>query len=211
MPSPVLTLYAPDQAPIAAIVLAHGAGAGQKSAFMVSAGRGLAARGFATATFDFPYMAEGRKVPDRAPVLEAAWRDAIAGAREQWPDLPLFIGGKSMGGRIASHVAAQGGAGPIAGVVFFGYPLHPPGNPAKRRDEHLPLIAEPLLFLQGSRDTFGTSQEIRQLIPSLQRATLHEVADGDHGFKVPKRAGDQGAVIERLFDDVAEWARTLPK
>jgi uncharacterized protein len=174
---------------------------------MVRAAEALAARGLSTATFDFPYIIAGRKVPDRAPVLEDAWRSAIELARLQMPGLPLFIGGKSMGGRIASHVAAQGGLGSIGGLVFLGYPLHPPGNPERKRDAHLPQIAEPMLFVQGSRDTFGTADEIRALLPTLQHATLHEISEGDHSFKVPKRAGDQQTVLSSVFDTVAQWAR----
>jgi uncharacterized protein len=203
-----LTLYPADGAR-GAIVLGHGAGAGQKHPFMVRAARELAGRGLSVATFDFPYMAAGRSAPDRAPVLEDAWRAAIDAGRAQFPNLPLFIGGKSMGGRIASQVAAQGGVGPLAGLAFLGYPLHPPGNPERRRDAHLPQIAEPMLFVQGTRDTFGTADEIRALLPRLQRATLHEVAEGDHSFKIPKRAGDQNTVISNLLETVAHWARSL--
>jgi predicted alpha/beta-hydrolase family hydrolase len=194
--------------PFGALILAHGAGAGQKSAFMVQAAKGLAGRGLTTGTFDFDYMAAGRSAPDKAPVCEAKWRAVIEEARGTHPGLPLFIGGKSFGGRMASHVAAQGGAGPIAGVVFLGYPLHPPGKPQQRRDEHLPSIAEPVLFVQGSRDTFGTADEIRALLPRLRRATLHEVLEGDHGFKAPKRAGTPEAIMASVLDAVASWART---
>lgn len=202
-----LIVYPADGA-TGAIVLAHGAGAGQKHPFMVRAARELAARQLSAATFDFPYMAAGRGAPDRAPVLEDAWRAAIDAARAQFANLPLFIGGKSMGGRISSQVAAQGGVGPLAGLVFLGYPLHPPGNPERRRDAHLPQIAEPMLFVQGSRDPFGTADEIRALLPRLQRATLHEIAEGDHSFKVPKRAGDQDTVIANILETVASWTRT---
>lgn len=202
----LLTIYAAET-PWAALVLAHGAGAGQQSPFMVNVSKGLAARGLTTATFDFAYMAEGRKSPDRAPVCERRWRDAIDEARAALPGLPLFIGGKSFGGRMASHVASQGDAGLLGGVVFLGYPLHPPGRPDQRRDAHLPAIAEPLLFVQGSRDTFGTADEIRTLMPTLQRATLHEVAEGDHGFKAPKRAGSPDAIMAGVMDAVAAWAR----
>ena len=166
--------------------------------------RGLAARGIHAATFDFPYMAARRSAPDRAPVLEASWREAIAAARETFGALPLFIGGKSMGGRIASHVAAQK-TETLAGLVFFGYPLHPPGNPGKRRDEHLPDIAEPMLFVQGSRDTFGTADEIRALLPRLKRATLFEVAGGDHSLKASSNATKQDAVIEGVLDEAVAW------
>ena len=171
---------------------------------MVRVARGLALRGIHTATFDFPYMVAKRSVPDRAPVLEASWRDAIAAAREQLGPLPLFIGGKSMGGRMASHVAAQR-TETLAGVIFFGYPLHPPGNPQKRRDEHLPDIAEPILFVQGSRDTFGTAEEIRALLPRLKHATLFEVAGGDHSLKASSNAAKQDAVMEGVLDRTLEW------
>lgn len=177
------------ESPVAAFVMAHGAGAGQMSQFMVRAAARLADRGISTGTFDFPYVSAGRHIPDKAPVLEAAWREAIDEARRTFPSLPLFIGGKSMGGRIASHVASQGGAGPLGGLVFFGYPLHPPGRPQQRRDGHLPAIAEPVLFIQGTRDEFGTAEQIRALLPSLRRATLHEIAGGDHSFKQDDRAG----------------------
>jgi predicted alpha/beta-hydrolase family hydrolase len=205
---PELTLYRSAR-PFAALVLAHGAGAGQHSPFMVEVSKGLASRGLSIATFDFAYMEQGRSAPDRAPVCEERWRAAIAGARAALPDLPLFIGGKSFGGRMASHVASQGGAGPLAGLVFLGYPLHPPGRPDQRRDAHLPAIAEPMLFVQGSRDTFGTTDEIRALLPRLQRATIHEVIEGDHSFKVPKRAGTPAAVMGAVMDAVAEWGRRV--
>lgn len=209
----------PARDPFAAMILAHGAGAGQTSAFMVRAARDLAQRGLTVATFDFPYITAGRKIPDRAPVLEDAWRAAIDTFRATMgslplgipgnSSLPLFIGGKSMGGRIASHVASQGGAGPLSGLVFFGYPLRPPGKPGQRRDAHLPAIAEPMLFIQGGRDTFGTGEEIRALLPRLQRATLHEIAGGDHSFKVPGGKAKQKPVLEDVMDTAAAWARGL--
>jgi predicted alpha/beta-hydrolase family hydrolase len=166
----------------------------------------MSRRGIHCATFDFPYMAAKRKTPDKAPVLEASWRAAIDRARERFGTLPLFIGGKSMGGRIASHVAAQG-VPDLAGLFFLGYPLHPPGNPQKRRDEHLPSIGEPILFVQGTRDEFGTAEEIAALVPLLQHATLYIVPDGDHSFKVRvKTAGaTQDQVIERIYNVVSEW------
>ena len=172
---------------------------------MVRFAEGMASRGVSAATFDFPYMATGRSVPDKASVLEAAWLDAVAQAREAFDGLPLFIGGKSMGGRIASHIAAHGCPG-LAGLFFLGYPLHPPGAPDKRRDAHLPQIQEPMLFVQGTRDPFGTSEEIAALLPSLRRATLHVVPDGDHSFKVRARAGQtQNQVLEGIMATVVEW------
>jgi predicted alpha/beta-hydrolase family hydrolase len=200
-----LTLYS-AASPAALFILAHGAGAGQHSSFVTSFARGMAERGVTTATFDFPYMAERRKVPDRAPVLEAAWRTAIDEARSGLPDLPLFIGGKSMGGRIASHVAAQHQPG-VAGLVFLGYPLHPPGKPQQRRDTHLPEIREPMLFVQGTRDAFGTADEIRELVSRLGHAELHEVPGGDHSFKV-SGGGKGHDVMVGIMNAVANWIKT---
>jgi predicted alpha/beta-hydrolase family hydrolase len=171
---------------------------------MVRFAKGMAARGVSTAAFDFPYMAARKSVPDKMPVLEASWRAAADAAREQFASLPLFIGGKSMGGRVASHIASQGYPG-LSGVFFLGYPLHPPGAPDKRRDAHLPAIAERMLFVQGSRDTFGTASEIEALIPSLQNASLHVVAGGDHSFKVPGNAAVKEKVLEDVMDVVVGW------
>lgn len=189
------------------LILAHGAGAGQHSPFMVRIANALAERGLVVVTFDFPYVAAGRKLPDAAPVLERAWRETIEAIRAA-PDLaalPLFIGGKSMGGRMASHVAAQGAAG-LAGLVFLGYPLHPPGRPQQRRDAHLPAIREPMLFVQGERDAFGTAEEIRALLPRLSAAALHVVPSGDHSFKVPAKGGlSQTAVEREVVEAVARW------
>ena len=208
----MLSVYPSDRA-IAALVLGHGAGSGQHSGFMVEAGRQLSARAIVVATFDFPYIAAGRKSPDKAPVLEEAWRAAIAEARadEVFRSLPLFIGGKSMGGRIASHVAAQGVEG-VSGLVFLGYPLHPPGRPQQRRDAHLPSIAQPMLFVQGSRDEFGTAGDIRELLPRLNpHAQLFEVADGDHSFKVRVKitGKKQDAVFTEIFDRVETFIRSV--
>lgn len=194
-----LTTYAASS-PRAGFVLAHGAGAGQLSPFMVRFARGMADRGVSTATFDFPYMAERRKVPDRTPVLEAAWREALDAARSAFTTLPTFIGGKSMGGRIASHLAAQGCDG-IEGLIFLGYPLHPPGKPDQRRDQHLPNIRQRMLFVQGTRDPFGTTDEIAALLPRLPSAALHPVTGGDHSFKVPGKKD----VLEEILDAVANW------
>jgi predicted alpha/beta-hydrolase family hydrolase len=203
-----LKVYSSEK-PVAALVLAHGAGAGQLSSFMVEAARGFAERGISTATFDFPYMTERRKIPDRAPVLEQAWREAVDGARSRFGRLPLFIGGKSMGGRISTHIAAQKASGALTGVVLLGYPLHPPGRPGQRRDEHLPEIAEPILFIQGEKDTFGGAGEIRALLPRLQRATVHDIPGGDHSFRVPGGKTRSQQIFGEMLDVGAEWIRSL--
>jgi predicted alpha/beta-hydrolase family hydrolase len=193
----------------AVLVVAHGAGAGQTSPFMVRTAEGLAARGITAATFDFPYVTAGRHVPDRPDVLERSWREAIDAARAEAGDLPMFIGGKSMGGRIASQVASQGVSN-VRGLVFLGYPLHPPGKPEQRRDAHLPAIREPMLFVQGTRDAFGTAEEIRELIKRLHQATLFEIAGGDHSFKVGGRGAPKpDEVLARILDHVVEWIESL--
>jgi predicted alpha/beta-hydrolase family hydrolase len=197
-----------SEKPFAALVLAHGAGSGQLSSFMVDAARGFATRGVTTVTFDFPYITARRKVPDRAPVLEQAWREAIESARAELGALPLFIGGKSMGGRIATHVAAQKNGGPVSGVLLLGYPLHPPGRPEQRRDAHLPDIAEPMLFVQGEKDAFGGTGEITALLPRLQHATVHEISGGDHSFRVPGGKPKQQAVFEEVLTAATEWMRS---
>jgi predicted alpha/beta-hydrolase family hydrolase len=201
----VITTY-PAKTPAAALVLAHGAGAGQKSAWMVKAARALADHGISCATFDFPYITAGRKVPDKAPVLEAHWRTVLDEARRTFKDLPLFIGGKSMGGRIASHIAAQGIEG-VTGLVFFGYPLHPPGRPEKRRDEHLPAITQPMLFIQGSDDQFGNQREMEPLIAGLRNATLHPIKGGDHSFKVRGGAAAVESAFQEAITVAAQWMK----
>lgn len=210
----MLSVY-PSGSAVAGLVLAHGAGGGQRSRFMVEAANALAARHITVATFDFPYIAAGRQAPDKGPVLEAHWRTVIDAARNlpAFAGLPLFIGGKSMGGRIASQVAAQHVEG-ITGLVYFGYPLHPPGRLDQRRDRHLPDIREPMLFVQGTRDPFGTSEEIRELLPRLNAgAALFEVQDGDHSFGVRiKVAGKRpDAVLVEIFDRAAEFIDTCAK
>jgi predicted alpha/beta-hydrolase family hydrolase len=208
---PVVTVYPSDRATagLAGLILAHGAGGGQTSSFVVRAGQELSARGIVVATFDFPYITAGRSAPDKPAVLEAHWRtiiDEVRGRRE-FRGLPLFIGGKSMGGRIASQVAAAGVDG-IAGLVFFGYPLHPPGRPQQRRDAHLPAIRIPMLFIQGTRDEFGTSAEIRELLPRLDtHARIVEIADGDHSFKTRMKVTGRkpDAALLDVFDAAAAF------
>jgi predicted alpha/beta-hydrolase family hydrolase len=168
----------------AVLVLAHGAGAGQKHPFMVAVAKGLAARHISIVTFDFPYMRERRHVPDKAPVLESAFRDVIDATREWSSAKQVFIGGKSMGGRMATHLGAQG-LGGLLGIVALGYPLHPPGRPDKPRTEHLPSIRVPVLIVQGERDTFGTPDELRPVIATMNaNTTLHVVPGGDHSLTV---------------------------
>jgi len=178
------------------LVLAHGAGAGQQHPFMRDAAAAFAAAGFETITFDFPYMENGRRVPDAGPVLEAAFAAVAAECCARWINgRGYFVGGKSMGGRIASQAMARGlfERAP-AGLVFLGYPLHPPQRPEKRRDAHLASITTPMLFVHGTRDPFGSPDEMRALIARLPSATLALIEHGGHSFEAPKRdGGDQRA------------------
>ena len=195
------------------VVLGHGAGANQLSGFMRMFASGMAARGFDAMTFNFLYTERGRRLPDPKARLESCYR-AVIDAALKHPKLKknrLVIGGKSMGGRIASQVAAAD-ADRIAGLVFLGYPLHPPGKPDKLRAEHLKDIRAPMLFVQGSRDAFGTEEEIRGVIKKLRLpATLSVVEGGDHSFKVPKSLGvPQQMVYETVMDKVDEWMIHLP-
>src|SRR5688572_616155 len=171
------------------MILGHGAGANQLSGFMRLIATGLAERGVDVVTFNFLYTEQGRKIPDPAPRLESCYRAVIDAAlkHKKLKGNRLVIGGKSMGGRIASQVAAQNGEN-IAGLVFLGYPLHPPGRPDKMRSEHLPKIKARMLFIQGSRDAFGTKEEIAAIIKKLKLpADLFAIEGGDHSLKVPKK------------------------
>jgi len=191
------------------LILGHGAGAGQTSGFMVSFATALAARGIETVTFNFSYMEQKRRLPDSKDKLEACYRAVIETvAHRKGARARLAIGGKSMGGRIASQVAAAG-APDVAGLVLLGYPLHPPGKKDQLRDKHLPQIKAPMLFVQGSRDAFGTPAELQPILKTLKvPAELYEIAGGDHSFKVLKSAGvPQEDVYKAVQDRIDQWLR----
>ena len=198
------------------LILGHGAGANQLSGFMRLFANGLAERGVDVVTFNFLYMEQGRKVPDPGPRLESCYRSVIEAVADhkKLKGNRIVIGGKSMGGRIGSQVAALESAGKstgsppnIAGLVLLGYPLHPPGRPDKMRDAHLKDIRVPVLFVQGSRDAFGSEDELKTAIKkSKLPATLHIVEGGDHSLKVPKSAGlSQSQVYADLMDKISGW------
>jgi uncharacterized protein len=194
------------------LILGHGAGSGQTSGFMVTFANALEARGIDVVTFNFSYIERGRHVPDPGDKLEACYRAVIDATRahKKLKGNKLAIGGKSMGGRIASQVAASG-LDDLAGLVFLGYPLHPPGKPEQLRSKHLPNIKVPMLFVQGSRDSFGTPEELRPLLKKLKPpCKLYEVEGGDHSLKVPKKAGvPQEQVYATVQDEIANWLRSL--
>ena len=194
------------------LILGHGAGAGQLSGFMRLFANGLAERGVDVMTFNFLYMELGKHVPDPKPKLEACYNAVIEAAGKQ-PKLKgnrIVVGGKSMGGRIGSQVAAiKENAEKITGVVLLGYPLHPPGRPEKLRDEHLPEIHAPILFVQGSRDAFGSKEELETTIKKHRlKATLYVVEGGDHSLKVPKSQGvSQDEVYAAAMDQIVGWLK----
>jgi uncharacterized protein len=196
-------------------VLAHGAGGGQSHPFMVRYARGLAARGIDVVTFNFPYMNAKRKTPDKAPVLEAAFRDAVREAADgrDIGATRLVIGGKSMGGRIATHLAASpdnwpADAPPLAGVVALGYPLNPPGGAGRQdRVSHLFAASVPILIVQGTRDSFGGPKDVGAALGDrAPRITIHEVPTGDHSFNVQKSSGKTQAEADAdVLDAISAW------
>ncbi len=189
----------PDDAPTL-IVLAHGAGAGPDHPFMTGVRDRLIARGFGIVTFAYPYVAEGRRAPDRAATLLDAHRAVIA--RVSRAGARLVLAGRSMGGRISSHLDDVG----AAAYVFLAYPLVPMGKAEPRDTSHLARLAAPMLFVQGDRDPLGPIAAIRGVVAALGAATLMEIPDADHGFHVPKRSGlTDDEVLDRIADGVAGW------
>lgn len=192
------------------IILGHGAGSNQLSGFMRLFASGLAERGLDAMTFNFVYMEKGKGAPDPKAKLEACYSAVIDAAtnHKKLKGNRLLIGGKSMGGRIASQVAAEGDDR-IKGLVFLGYPLHPPGQPQKLRTDHWPAIKAPMLFVQGTRDAFGTPDEINPILKKLKlKATINVVETGDHSMKVQKSAGvEQDEVYQRVMDKIVEWCQ----
>jgi predicted alpha/beta-hydrolase family hydrolase len=191
------------------LILGHGAGADQSSEFMVAFAEALAARGLELVTFNFPYTEAGRGAPDRPPKLEATYRALIAAVEARLPGRKLAIGGKSMGGRIASQVAP--GVQSVHALVFLGYPLHPPKQLQKLRIAHLPEVRRPMLFVQGEKDAFGTPEELAPILRGLAPpATVHAVALGDHSLKVPKKSGvAQADVYANVQNVIVRWLATL--
>jgi uncharacterized protein len=193
------------------LVLSHGAGAGMAHPFLEKLGQDLAEVGVATLRYQFPYMEERRRVPDKPEVLLATVAAAIDRAAEAVPELPLLAGGKSMGGRMTSQAAAQGLLGPVKGLVFFGFPLHPPNRPGTKRAEHLAKVNVPMLFLQGTRDTLADLALLRPICEKLgSRATLHIIQEGDHSFHLLKKAAKTDAeIMKELAETAARWAGQL--
>lgn len=201
---PVSTTY-DDAGGETLLILAHGAGAGRDHPFMTRAARGLSARGISIVRFDFLYVSTGRRAPDRQPVLESTYAEVLRYVREELSPARLFLGGKSMGGRIATHLAASGTRSD--GLVMLGYPLHPPGRPDRIRDEHLYLIQDPVLFVEGTRDPFCPLERLEEVRSRMRaRTEVLVVADGDHSFKVRKSSGrSSDEALDEAVERIATW------
>ncbi len=202
--SALLTL--PAQ-PRACFVFAHGAGAGMTHAFMAAVASGLAERHVATLRYQFPYMEKGSKRPDPPGIAHAAVRAAVAAAAHACPGLPLIAGGKSFGGRMTSQAQAKAPLAGVAGLAFFGFPLHPAGKPSSDRADHLADVKVPMLFLQGSNDKLAELELLKPVLKKLgSHATLHLVEAADHSFHVPARSGRKDAeVMGEVLDAFVAW------
>jgi len=193
------------------LLFGHGAGAGMRHPFMETLSRELAAGQVATLRYQFPYMEQRRGRPDSPAILTATIAAALRTANEIAPGLPLLAGGKSMGGRMTSQAAAQGLLTDVRGLVFFGFPLHPPNNPGTKRAEHLVEVPMPMLFLQGTRDSLADLKLFRPIVKKLGNlATLHIIDSADHGFHVLKRSGNtDSSVLSELAQTTSAWASNL--
>ncbi len=192
-------------------VLAHGAGAGMTHHFMADVANGLAKREIASLRYQFPYIEQGAKRPDTPKVAQAAVRAAVIEASRLLPGVALFAGGKSFGGRMTSQAQAELPLPGVLGLVFLGFPLHPPGQPSDHRAEHLFNVCIPMLFLQGTRDEFADLQLLESLVTRLgSRATLKLVQDANHSFHVPARTGQKDSdIMELLLETAADWMNRI--
>ena len=191
----------------ACYVMAHGAGAGMTHPFMTAIADGLAERGIATLRYQFLYMEQGGRRPDPPKLAQAAVCAAVLEAARRLPELPLFAGGKSFGGRMTSQAQAVSPLPGVRGLIFLGFPLHPPGKPSTERAKHLSDVGVPMLFLQGSRDEFAERPLLEPLCVELgARATLKLFSDADHSFHVPARSGRKDAEVRvEILDTLVEW------
>ncbi len=203
-------LQAPQNAR-ACYVLAHGAGAGMAHPFMSAVAEGLAERGIATLRYQFPYMERGSKRPDAPRLAQTTIRAAVAEASRLAPGLALFAGGKSYGGRMTSQAQAEAPLPGVRGLVFLGFPLHPPGHPSDERGKHLFDVRIPMLFLQGSRDELADLRLLEPLLKQLgARATLKVFADANHSFHVPARTGRKDSQVRaEILDAMADWIESV--
>jgi uncharacterized protein len=191
----------------ACYVLAHGAGAGMTHPFLSEVAKGLAERGISTLRYQFPYMEQGSRRPDVPKLAQATVRAAVMGAAHLVPELPLFVGGKSFGGRMSSQAQAASPLPGVRGLIFLGFPLHPPGQPSKDRAKHLFAVQIPMLFLQGDKDEFAQLELLKPLTHDLgERATLKLFPQANHSFHVPARTGRKDSEVRtEMLDTMTGW------
>lgn len=197
--------------PIALVVLSHGAGAGMDHMFMETLANQLCSADISVLRFNFPYIDQGRRAPDSPKKAQKAINEVVRFASNSYPDQPLFVGGKSYGGRMASHCAAQKSIDPVRGLIFYGFPLHAPGRDSIDRASHLSAVNIPMLFLQGTNDKLANLEMIKQVSSGLgDKAHLETFDSADHSFKVPKRIGlSQDEMIALLTDKSKSWISSL--
>lgn len=184
------------------MVLAHGAGAGMHHSFMVQLSSALAENGIATLRFNFPFMEKKKGPADRPPVAHKTIEVAIAKAKELFPELPLFVSGKSFGGRMSSQYLAEHSNTDVRGIIFYGFPLHPAGKPSTDRAEHLKNVQQPKLFLQGTKDELAKWDLIESVCSSLKKATLVKIEGADHSFKAGKKD-----ILSILVKETHDWIK----
>jgi predicted alpha/beta-hydrolase family hydrolase len=197
--------------PLAGLAVAHGAGAGMTHPFLSALAAGLAERKVATLRYQFPYMERGSRRPDPPQLAQATVRAALVVAGSHFARIPLFAGGKSFGGRMTSQAQAESPLPGVRGLVFLGFPLHPPGRPSEERGRHLFDVQVPMLFLQGTRDEFVSQSLLRPLVERLGAlATLELIDDADHSFRVPARSGrSNDEVFTGILDRLAAWIERI--
>lgn len=198
-------LHEPNKGPSAVIALAHGAGTDMRHPSLVAVAEGLAGRGFAVLRYNYPYKDRGGRAPDPMPLLQATTRATADLLRARFPGKPLVLAGRSMGGRVSTHVACE--AGICEGVIALGYPLTAAGKPERVRSAHLADVKAPMLFVQGTRDTLCDLVTFRPIVAALgERASLHVIEGGDHGFGVLKSSGRTAAdVTAEVVDTMVRW------
>jgi predicted alpha/beta-hydrolase family hydrolase len=194
------------------VILTHGAGAGMQHAFMEAAAKGLAARNAHVMRFNFPYMDAGKKLPGSPKVSQQSILAALEDINKKYWDLPIFLAGKSYGGRMCSHVVADGSAPQVKGLIYLGFPLHAPGKDGTKRADHLQQVSIPQLFLQGSNDKLARLDLIKQVVKAQSKAQLHVIDHADHSFRVPKKQQKPGFdVMEELIKKANNWALEVIK
>ncbi len=192
--------------PIAVLILAHGAGAGMHHPFMVSLGQKLSEKRISVVRFNFPYMEQGRKSPGSPKSNIETWQLVVEHIESAFPNIPIFISGKSYGGRMGSHLIAENDMSSVDGIIYYGFPLHAPGRDSKDRAAHLTDVKIPQLFLQGTKDKLANIEMIGEVVETLSTAEMSVLEDGDHSFNVPKRTGkSKEDVMSWLAEETTNW------